>query len=278
MTHVSAPIGVFDSGVGGLPIARAIRTLLPHEHLLYVADSRYAPYGAKTDEAILARCLAVSDFLVAQQAKAIVVACNTATTTCIAALRARYQVPIIGVEPGVKPAVLNTRSGVIGVLATPKTLVTDSFTALAHKVAGNVRVEVMACPDLVAQVESLQLSPAVATEVVAKYVRPLLKKGADTIVLGCTHYVHLKQVIIDMAGPSVQVISTEDAVAREVQRRLSAENLLNDCSAVDPVTAANSFWTNSDTSHFQRQIDVLWGAGETVRPFSDGCSGNGIVQ
>lgn len=271
MTISPAPIGVFDSGVGGLPIARAIRSLLPREDLLYVADSYHAPYGAKSDEAICARAFAISDFLLSRRAKAIVVACNTATTTCIASMRARYDVPIIGVEPGVKPAVLSTRSGVVGVLATPKTLVTDAFTSLARKVAGNVRVEVMACPDLVLQVESLRLSQDEAEAVVAQYVKPLLEKGADTIVLGCTHYVHLKPVIMAVAGPSVQVISTEEAVAREVHRRLDLAGLLREGRGEVTRPGANQFWSNAPGAVFQRQIEVLWGAGEDVQVLPISC-------
>lgn len=271
MTTLSAPIGVFDSGVGGLPIARAIRALLPREDLLYVTDSRHAPYGAKSDEAIRARAFAVSDFLVSRGAKAIVVACNTATTTSIAAMRERYALPVIGVEPGVKPAVLNTRTGVVGVLATPKTLVTDAFTSLAHKVAGNVRVEAMACPDLVAQVESLRLSHDEAADVVTRYVQPLLDKGADTLVLGCTHYVHLKPVIMAVAGPEVQVISTEDAVAREVRRRLELAGLLRTAEGADTPVGGNQFWSNADHTLFKRQVDVLWGEGEDVQGLPASC-------
>lgn len=268
VTLSSGSIGVFDSGVGGLPIARAIAALLPEETLLYVADSRHAPYGEKSEEYILARSFAVSDFLISQGAKAIVVACNTATTSCIAALRDRYQLPIIGVEPGVKPAVLNTRSGVVGVLATPKTLVTDSFAALAHKVAGDVQIEVMPCPQLVAQVESLQLGHDQAVAVVSQYVRPLLEKGADTIVLGCTHYVHLKAVIQEVAGPQVLVISTEDAVAREVKRRLELAQLL---AAQSPSSGQHQFWSNNGLALFQRQIDTLWGSAAAVQALPDHC-------
>lgn len=271
MIHSDSPIGVFDSGVGGLPIARAIRDLLPQEDLLYVADSRHAPYGAKSDDAILARALAVCDFLVSRDAKAIVVACNTATTSCITALRARYDIPVIGVEPGVKPAVLNTRTGVVGVLATPKTLVTDAFIALAKKVAGDVIVEVMPCPDLVAQVESLRLGHNEAAEVIAKYVQPLLEKGADTIVLGCTHYVHLKTVISEVAGPEVCVISTEDAVAREVKRRLETVRQLSVYHDDHNAAGSNQFWSNNDLALFQRQVQTLWGDGEQVQSLPLSC-------
>ena len=263
LISLQSPVGVFDSGVGGLPIARAIRDMLPAENLLYVADSGYAPYGAKTDAQVLSRTMAVCDFLVSKQVKAIAVACNTATTSCIATLRERYSLPIIGVEPGVKPAVLGSRTGVIGVLATPRTLETESFSALATKVAGHVKVELMPCPDLVAQVESLRLSHDEAVEVVARYVLPLLEKNADTIVLGCTHYVHLKAVISDIAGPGIKVISTEDAVAREVKRRLEVSGLLSVGAGL------SQFWSSGEIEHYQRQIDTLWGKGEVVLPMRE---------
>ncbi|MDX1803394.1 MAG: glutamate racemase [Alcanivorax sp.] len=259
----SGSIGIFDSGIGGLPIAREIRRLLPHEDIVYLADTVHAPYGEKSDRYILERAFAVTEFLIRQQAKAIVVACNTATTTCIRALRERYDLPFIGVEPGIKPAVLNSMSGVVGVLATPKTLVTRSFLELAGKVAGNVKMEVMPCPELVRQVESLQLDYAQAREVVAQYVQPLLAKGADTIVLGCTHYVHLKAVIAEVAGPHVAIISTEEAVARETRRRLHGAGLLSEHRA----PGGETFWSNGDQPLFHDQVQRLWGENSDIRAF-----------
>ncbi len=259
----AGPIGVFDSGIGGVPIARKIRELLPAEDILYVADTDYAPYGDKSDQYILDRSFAITDFLISRNVKAVVVACNTATTTCITSLRARYAMPFIGVEPGIKPAVLNSRSGVIGILATQKTLVTDSFAALAHRVSGNVKIEIMACPDLVAQIEGLKLNFHEASGLVEQYVRPLLVKGADTIVLGCTHYVHLAPVIEAVAGPGVLIVSTETAVAKEVQRRLEGEGLMLKNSRV----GREEFWSNGPLECFQKQIHHLWGEQATVQQF-----------
>ncbi|WP_461521752.1 glutamate racemase [Porticoccus sp.] len=257
------PIGVFDSGIGGVSIARKIRELLPAEDILYVADTHYAPYGDKSDQYILKRSFVVTDFLLSRNVKAVVVACNTATTTCITSLRARYSVPFIGVEPGIKPAVLNSRSGVIGILATQKTLVTDSFVELAHRVSGNVRVEIMACPDLVAQIESLKLNYHEAVGLVEQYVRPLLAKGADTIVLGCTHYVHLAPVIASVAGPDVSIVSTEAAVAKEVQRRLEDIGPVLNKSRV----GREEFWSNGPQEYFQKQIHHLWGPQAIIQQF-----------
>ena len=258
-----SPIGVFDSGIGGLSVAQKIRELLPAEDILYVADTAHAPYGDRTDQYILERSFAVTDFLISRNVKAVVVACNTATTTCIAALRARYSLPFIGVEPGIKPAAQNSRSGVIGILATPKTLVTDAFVELAHRVSGEVKIEIMACPELVMQIEDLKLNFHEVSELVGQYVRPLLAKGVDTIVLGCTHYVHLVPVIAAIAGPSVLIVSTETAVAKEVQRRLKDEGLMLNESRV----GREEFWSNGPLEYFQKQIHHLWGKQATVQQF-----------
>lgn len=255
----SRPIGVFDSGIGGLPIARQIRALLPNENIVYVADTLHTPYGEKTEDYILQRSLAVTNFLLAQNAKAIVVACNTATMVSIKTLRERHSVPFIGVEPGVKPAAIHTQTGVIGVLATEKTLTSDAFNQLAKRVAGNVQMEIQPCPKLVRLVESLQLSGQDAVQAVEDYVHPLLEKGADTIILGCTHFAHLAPIIKQVAGLGVSVISTETAVAKEVARRLEAEDLL--AKPVEPTTQAASaeFWSNRDLPLFQKQVAALWG-------------------
>jgi glutamate racemase len=257
------PIGIFDSGIGGLSIAKEIRTLLPNEHIVYVADTDHAPYGDRSDQYILQRSLAITDFLVSQNVKTIVVACNTATTACIATLRERYTLPFIGVEPGIMPGILNTKSGVVGVLATSKTLITPSFAALAGRVAANIKIEIMPCPDLVSQVEALKLDYSEAAEVVKKYVLPLLAKGADTLVLGCTHYGYLAQVIAQVAGPNVTLINTQSAVAKEVMRRLENCQLLG----VPDQPGKDQFYSNGHLGTFQRQVNQLWGEASQVRPF-----------
>ncbi|RUO38187.1 glutamate racemase [Aliidiomarina shirensis] len=269
----SGSIGVFDSGIGGLAITQEIRKLLPNEDIIYVADSLHAPYGEKNDAFILQRCMAITEYLISQNVKAIVVACNTATTSCIEALRERYSIPFIGTEPGIKPAVLNTKTGIIGVLATPRTLKTTSFSALADRVALNIQVELMPCPDLVQQVESLKLDYDAAAEVVRQYVQPLTEKGVDTLVLGCTHYAHLLPVISRVAGPQVRIINTEVAVAKEVMRRLNHAKLNKadlktaDLNTASTELAATRFITSGNQTHFQKQVDVLWGAGFTVAGF-----------
>ncbi|BBP46398.1 glutamate racemase [Thiosulfatimonas sediminis] len=259
----SRPIGVFDSGIGGLPIAKQLRELMPNEDLIYVADTGFAPYGEKSEAEILARSIAVVEFLLSQNVKAIVVACNTATMVSIQTLRARYALPFIGVEPGVKPAAIHTQSGVIGVLATEKTLSSRAFDALANRVAGNVQMAIQPSPKLVHLVENLQLDYAQAAETVAHYVQPLLEKGADTIILGCTHFAHLAPVIRQVAGEGVTVISTELAVAKETQRRLATAELLNPRVQM----GCERFYTSAEIAKVTEQMNRLWGCAVALEAF-----------
>ncbi|MCG8392056.1 MAG: glutamate racemase [Pseudomonadales bacterium] len=257
---LSSPIGIFDSGIGGLSVARAVRERLPGEDILYVADSLHAPYGDKSDAFIRERMHVITDFLLTRGAKAVVVACNTATTSAIAQLRETYSIPIIGVEPGVKPAVLATRSAVVGVLATPRTLQTHSFESLAARFSRNVKLVVQPCPNLVHQIEALDFDSERTRALLEEYVSPLLAEGADTIVLGCTHYNYLARQIAQVAGEAVQIISTEQAVAREVVRRLEMQSLLADTTG----QGQSLFCTSGDLTLFRRQLDGLWQPGEPV--------------
>ena len=184
-----APVGVFDSGVGGLSVLADIRAQLPSESLLYVADSGHVPYGEKSPAYIRARCRKISAFLLEMGAKALVLACNTATVAAIADLRAQYpNVPILGLEPAIKPAAAQTRSGVIGVLATSGTLASDRFATLRDQFAGAAHVVTQACPGLVECVERGDLHSPETRQLLARYVAPLLAAGCDTLILGCTHY------------------------------------------------------------------------------------------
>lgn len=259
MTNSSA-IGLFDSGIGGLSIARKVRDLLPSENILYVADSLHAPYGDKADSFLLERMSAVTGFLVSRGAKAIVVACNTATTSAIAKLRSQYSVPIIGVEPGVKPAALYTRTGVIGVLATPGTLKTHSFFSLAERYAQGVKIELQPCPDLASQIESLSFDSDRTISLLRRYIFPLIEKRVDTIILGCTHYNHLSHLIAEIAGAGVTIVNTETAVANQVVRRLTAEGLL----AADNGVGRDEFWTSGTLDIYRNQIEKLWGQSNNI--------------
>src|SRR5450759_3216151 len=225
MTTVN-PIGVFDSGVGGLSVLREIRRELPGEDLLYVADSGHAPYGDKSTQMIEIRAIAIVEFLVSQHAKAIVVACNTATGAAVKTLRARFSIPIVAMEPAVKPAAAHTKSGVIGVLATSRTIASDNFAKLHDRFGGDVKILMQACPGLVERVEAGDLSGDKTRALIAQYVLPLLAQQADTIVLGCTHYPFLASLISEIAGPTVAIIDPSPAIARELRRRLATANLL----------------------------------------------------
>ena len=170
------PVGVFDSGVGGLSVLREIRNELPHEDLLYVADSAYAPYGDRSPELIQSRATAVVQFLINQQAKAVVVACNTATGIAIDSLRRQFPIPLVAIEPAVKPAAANTRSGVVGILATTQTLSSSKFSRLLAGYSDKIRFLVQSCPGLVEQVEKGELSSQETRSLVERYVRPLVEQ------------------------------------------------------------------------------------------------------
>ena len=252
------PIGVFDSGVGGISVLKHIHTLLPHEDLLYVADSKYAPYGNRTPAEITARCMEIADFLIAKNAKALVVACNTATAAAIDTLRAKYDLPIIGMEPAVKPAAAATKNGIIGVLATVGTLKSAQFAALLESYGRNVEVVTQACVGLVECVERGELSNQTTLELIKEYSKPLLEEGADTIVLGCTHYPFVRPLIEQVVGSYVTLIDTGAAVAKHLQKRLSALGLLADAKQSSQVSKV-TFWTNSEAENAQKIIQQLWG-------------------
>lgn len=258
-----APIGVFDSGVGGLTVLREIRTLLPNESLLYVADSGHVPYGEKSAEYIRERCRAIAEFLLARDAKALVLACNTATVAAVAELRALYpQLPLVAMEPAVKPAAAATRSGVVGVLATTGTLKSARFAALLDQFASDVRVVTQPCPGLVELIEAGDLHSPALHALLRGYVQPLLDAGCDTLILGCTHYPFLKPLLREWLGPSISLIDTGAAVARQLQRLLSERQLLANGPA-----AREHFWCSGEPLLMQRVLPTLWGSAASVSRF-----------
>jgi glutamate racemase len=221
----NAPLGVFDSGVGGLSVVREIRARLPAEDLLVIADSAWCPYGALPPERIRERAFQLTEQLLGAGAKAVVVACNTATIAAVEALRATFPVPFVGMEPAVKPAVAASRAGVIGVLATGAALAGEKFLRLVERHAGGVRVITRPCPGWVEQVEAGDLAGPATRALVERDVPPLVAAGADVLVLGCTHYPFLRELVEAVAGPAVPVIDTGAAVARQVERVLQREGL-----------------------------------------------------
>jgi glutamate racemase len=259
------PIGVFDSGVGGLAVLHEIRRELPGEDLLYVADSAHAPYGDKSAHVIETRSIAIVEFLVSQHAKAIVVACNTATGAAVETLRARFTIPIVAMEPAVKPAAAHTKTGVIAVLATSRTITSDNFAKLHQRFGANVKILMQACPGLVEQVEAGKLSGHETRTLVERYVQPLLEQQADTIVLGCTHYPFLAPLIREIAGTSVTVIDPSAAIARELRRRLTGADLLSDESR----GGTQRFWSSTASDMTRLVVSQLWKADIDLQQLPD---------
>lgn len=224
---VSKPIGVLDSGVGGLSLLRAIQAELPQENLLYVADSAHAPYGDKSPAWISERSAQIISFLIEQRCKAVVIACNTITAVAVSALRDSFAIPIIAIEPAIKPAAAMTQSGVIAVMATTRTLHSDSLQRLRKRYAAGVEVLFVPCPGLADRVESIDLHSSEVEHLLKHLLTPALQKGVDTLVLGCTHYPFLIDSIQRVVGPDVRIIDPSAAVAAEVGRRLQALDLLS---------------------------------------------------
>jgi glutamate racemase len=261
-------IGVFDSGVGGLSVLREIRRELPFENLLYVADSGYAPYGDRPAAFVQQRARSVVEFLIGQGATSIVVACNTATAVAVDSLRSTFTLPIVAIEPAVKPAAATTRSGVVGVLATTNTLTSAKFATLVEQYAGGASVLTHAAPGLVEQVESGDLTSERTRALIERYVDPLLEEGADTLVLGCTHFPFLTPLIQEIAGPNVAVIDPATAVARELRRRLTSAGLLS----ASTTPGSERFWTSGPIDTIKPLVSRLWSADVDVRALPENAS------
>lgn len=218
---VAPAIGLFDSGLGGLSVLQAMHRHLPESSLLYVADSAHAPYGERDEAYIIDRSQRIARFLLDQGAQALVVACNTATAAAVRELRLSHpQVPIVGVEPGVKPAVALSRNGRIGVLATPGTLGSQKFRDLIDTHGQAATLVLQPCPGLAREIEKGALDSPALRQLVAQFCEPLKAQGVDTVVLGCTHYPFVAPLIAQAMGPEVQLLDTADAVALHTARVL----------------------------------------------------------
>jgi glutamate racemase len=221
------PIGIFDSGVGGLSILREIRNLLPHEDLRYFADQAHVPYGARSLEEVRGYSEEITSFLLRQGAKLIVVACNTASAASLYTLRNRFpDLLFVGMEPAVKPAAELTLNGVVGVLATPATFQGELFASVVERFAEGVTVLPQTIPDLVERIEAGEIDTPETRNILSRAIQPLLDSGADTLVLGCTHYPFIIPILQELAGEGVKVINPSPAIARQTLRLLTNNDLL----------------------------------------------------
>jgi glutamate racemase len=248
-----APVGIFDSGVGGLSVLREIEAALPAESIYYVADSANAPWGDKPPSFVRDRALRIARFLVDEGAKAIVIGSNTGTAGSAEALRAELTVPVVGIEPGIKPAVAATRTGVIGAIVPAAVGGSDRLASLLERFSSDVKVVVQPVPGLVEHIEDADLDGPELRRMLEGYVRPMLDAGADVIVLGSTHYVFLKPLLGEIA-PQVTLIETGAAVARRLATVLEERGL-----RADGDRGTERFWTSGDPSASARVISALLG-------------------
>ncbi|WP_338847873.1 glutamate racemase [Massilia sp. W12] len=262
MQQGPAAVGVFDSGLGGLSVLHHIRAELPAHALLYFADSAYAPYGPKSEAEIIARSLTIVDFLLAQGAQALVVACNTATVAAIKAIRqAHPHLPVVGVEPGLKPAAAASHSKKVGVLATAATLAGEKFKLLQQQVAQFYQVEffLQAGHGLVELVEQGELDSPRLRQLLHAWLAPMAAQGVDTLVLGCTHYPFLRPAlgqVMDAAGWQMQMVDTGAAIARQLQRVLQQHGL--DAQTALPAATLRGY-TSGAKGHLQEALQTLLG-------------------
>ena len=233
------PIGVFDSGIGGTSIWNAIHDLLPNEQTIYLADSKNAPYGQRTKEEIVALSKKNVDFLLDMNCKLIVVACNTATTNAILELRADYDIPFIGIEPAIKPAANNSKTQVIGILATKGTLNSELFNKTAEMFQNTKIIEQVGY-GLVQLIEDGNLNSPEMTQLLESYLQPMIDANIDYLVLGCSHYPYLIPQIKKILPEHIQIIDSGEAVARQTQNILRDKVGFTDNQKSDPVFYVNS--------------------------------------
>jgi glutamate racemase len=232
MPHAkSAPIAVFDSGVGGLSVLCAIRGQFPHEDVLFLADQAHVPYGSRSLGEVRAFSEAITRYFLAQNTKMLVVACNTASAAALHHLRQVFPgTPFVGMEPAVKPAAEGTQSGIVGVLATPATFQGELYNSVVERFANGVSLLQDTCPGLVEQIEAGNLDGAETHRILGQALSPMLAAGIDTVVLGCTHYPFVIPLIQEITGPDVRVIDPAPAIARQVGRLLDRFDLKNTSS------------------------------------------------
>ena len=244
MKYKDFAIGIFDSGVGGTSIWTEINLLLPNESTLYLSDSKNAPYGEKSKEEILQLAIKNTEYLLDQQCKIIVVACNTATTNAIRYLRAHYKVPFIGIEPAIKPASFQTKTNTIGILATQGTLNSELFEHTSSKIDKEIRIVEQIGKGLVELIEGGKLYSQEMTTLLQSYLHPMLAQNIDCLVLGCTHYPYLIPQIRSIIGPRIQIIDSGQAVAKQTKKILADTGLVN--TGGNKIESSHEFLINSN--------------------------------
>lgn len=260
---MQSPVGVFDSGIGGVSVLREIRRALPGENLIYVGDSIHLPYGEKSLDEIRQYTVGVVELMKAQGCKLIVIACNTASAAALSYIRQRYpELPVVGMEPAVKPAAEHTRSGIVGVIATTATFQGELFASVVERFASTIEVLQQPCPGLVQQIEAGELDTPKTEEMLRGWLAPMLRQGMDELVLGCTHYPFVLPLIRSICGPNVNVIDPAPAVAKQTMRILESRNLLNK----EKLNGETIYYTSGVPSVFQHTLNALTGENALALP------------
>lgn len=259
MKEQNKPIGIFDSGVGGSSIWKEIITLLPSEDTVFLADSKYAPYGKRSKKEILDLSIKNTEKLLEFDCKIIVVACNTATTNAIKELRSSYNIPFIGIEPAIKPAAIHTKTNKVGVLATKGTLSSELFAKTSDLYAQNIEVIEVIGTGLVELIEDGKIESTEMYTLLQSYIQPLIEKNVDYLVLGCTHYPYLIPILKKILPDNVTIIDSGEAVARQTKAILTQHQLLN------PVSDRSSY----HRLYSNATIDTLK---EIIKPTLSNCS------
>ena len=262
-SNSDSPIGVFDSGVGGLSVLRAIRAQMPNETILYFGDQGHIPYGPRLMEQIRNFSEAITNFLLKHRAKIIVVACNTASAAALKYLRERFSdVQFVGMEPAVKPAAEHTRTGKVGVLATPATFQGELYASVVERFASGVQLFQNTCSGLVQEIEKGKLNGGETRRILQDALQPMLKENIDTVVLGCTHYPFVIPLIQEIVGENVRVIDPAPAVARQVQRLLEAGGMKNESN----VRGFVKLYTSGEPAALRSLLPSLLGEdGEVIK-------------
>jgi len=243
-------IGIFDSGVGGTSIFKEVHELLPHENTIYLADSKYAPYGTKTKAEIVELSIKNTELLLSKGCKLIIVACNTATTNAIAILREKYNVPFIGIEPAIKPAALQTQTKVIGILATKGTLSSELFHKTTDLYTNGIELIEQIGEGIVPLIEKGELNTPSMHDLLKSYLKPMLKANIDHLVLGCTHYPYLIPQLLSLLPNHIKIIDSGLAVAKQTKTVLEQYNLLN----TESTKSTNDFYINLQNTEVMQSL------------------------